>query len=214
MNESANGLAGVVHSVNVSPVRTIHYHGREITTGIFKEPVSSRIAVRGVNLDGDDQADRTVHGGADQAVYAYALEDYQWWEQQLGRSLPPGQFGENLTTSGIRINDALVGERWRVGTALLQVTAPRTPCYKLAMKMDDPRFIKRFALALRPGPYFSIVEEGEIQQGDAIQVVHRPSHNITIAEMTNIYLFQHDRLAELLVPELPPAWRESILSHT
>lgn len=203
-------MSGSVLSVNVSGVRTVHYGGKAITTGIFKTPVNGRVAVQGVNLDGDDQADRTVHGGEVRAVYAYAIEDYAWWEVQLGRALPPGQFGENLTTIGIDVNDALVGERWRIGTAVLQVTVPRVPCYKLALKMEDPRFVKRFAAALRPGPYFSIAGEGEIGQGDSIEVVSRPSHDLTIAKMMKIYLFERDRLAELLVPELPLSWREWI----
>lgn len=203
-----------VISLNVSPVRTVHYGAKAITTGIFKTPVRGRVALKGVNLHGDDQADRTVHGGPDRAVYAYALEDYAWWQDQLGHSLPPGQFGENLTTCGVDVSHALVGERWRVGSALLQITAPRVPCYKLAMKMNEPRFIKRFAVALRPGSYLSILVEGEVEQGDVIEIVSRPPHDITIAKMTQIYLFERDRLSELLVPGLPVSWREWIVTQT
>lgn len=194
-------------SVNVSGVRTVQYGGKTIATGIFKTPVNGRVAVQGINLHGDDQADRSVHGGEVRAVYAYAIEDYAWWEQQLGRTLPPGQFGENITTAGIDVNAALVGERWRVGSALLQITVPRAPCYKLAMKMGDRQFIKQFALALRPGPYLSIVEKGVVEEGASIEIVSRPSHDLTIAKMTRIYLFERDRLSELLVPELPSSWR-------
>ncbi len=168
------------------------------------------VAVQGVNLTGDDQADRTVHGGVYQAVYSYAREDYAWWENELGRALPPGQFGENLTTLGIGVNEALVGERWRVGTLLLEVTTPRFPCYKLAMKMDDPTFIKRFASALRPGAYFSIVEGGAVRQGDPIEIEFRPEHDITIKKFAQIYLFERDRLADLLAVNLPDSWRSSI----
>lgn len=203
----------IVLSVNVSGVRTIRYRGKDVKTGIFKEPVKGKVPLRGVNLLGDDQADRKVHGGPDQAVYAYATEDYAWWENELGRALPPGQFGENLTTSGSDVSSALIGERWSVGSTVLQITSPRLPCYKLATKMDDPHFIKRFASALRPGAYFSVVKEGEIEQGDPIEVVSRPGHHLTIAEMARIYLFEHDRLAELLVPELPASWRASIESR-
>jgi MOSC domain-containing protein YiiM len=199
--------------VNVGAVRAVKYGNKTITTGIFKTPVDGRVAVKGVNLHGDDQADRTLHGGEVRAVYAYAIEDYSWWEQQLRRTLPPGQFGENITTTGLEINEALVGERWRVGTALLQVTVPRVPCYKLAMKMEDPLFIKRFARALRPGPYLSIIEEGAVEQGDSIEVVSQPAHDLTIAKMTQIYLFERERLSELLVPELPLSWREWITTH-
>lgn len=206
-------VANVV-SVNVGSVRTVQYGGKTIATGIFKTPVNGRVDVQGVNLRGDDQADRSVHGGETRAVYAYATEDYAWWELQLGRALPPGQFGENITTTGIDVNAAMIGERWRVGSALLQITAPRVPCYKLAMKMDDPRFIKRFARALRPGPYLSIIESGNVEEGDCIEVVSRPSHELTIAKMAQIFLFERDRLPELLVPELPLSWREWVTAQT
>jgi MOSC domain-containing protein YiiM len=205
---------GSIVSVNVGAPRTVEYGNKQVTTGIFKTPVNRRLAVRGVNVEGDDQADRSVHGGPDRAIYAYATEDYAWWQAELGRDLPPGQFGENLTTHGIPVNDALIGERWRTGTALLQVTTPRIPCYKLAMKMDDPHFIKRFGAALRPGTYLAIIEEGTVAQGDPIEVVSRPSHQISVAEMARIYLFERDRLQELLVPELPDEWRDWILQHT
>lgn len=206
-------MSATIESVNVGVARTVHYNGKSISTGIFKEPVAGQIAVRGVNLDGDDQADRKVHGGPSQAVYGYASEDYGWWENELGRAMPPGQFGENLTTTGIDINDALIGERWRIGTTVLQVTTPRVPCYKLAMKMDDPHFIKRFGAALRPGAYFAIVEEGELQKGDTIEIVSRPSHDVTVKKMAQIYLFERERLSELLAADLPKSWRNWLDAH-
>jgi MOSC domain-containing protein YiiM len=199
-----------VISVNVGQIRTVRQRDKDVVTGIFKEPVDGRVAVTGVNLAGDDQADRSVHGGPDRAVYAYASEDYEWWSAELGRQLPPGTFGENLTTAGADVNGALVGERWRVGTTVLQVTTPRFPCYKLAMKMDDPKFVKRFGAALRLGTYLSIVTEGALERGDAIEVVHRPSHGMTIGEMSKIYLSERHRLRELLVPELPQEWTQWI----
>lgn len=202
-----------VLSVNVGGIRTIRYRGKDVATGICKEPVTGKVPLRGVNLLGDDQADRKVHGGPEQAVYAYASEDYAWWEGELDRTLPPGQFGENLTTRGIDVNAALIGEVWRVGSTVLQITAPRLPCYKLATKMDDPKFIKRFGAALRPGTYFAVIEEGEIEAGDSIEVVSRPEHHMTVADMARIYLFEHERLAELLVPELPASWREAVESR-
>jgi MOSC domain-containing protein YiiM len=205
--------ASQVISVNVGGIRTILYRGKDVPTGIFKNPVKGKVPLRGVNLLGDEQADRKVHGGPEQAVYAYASEDYAWWEGELSRSLPSGQFGENLTTRGIDIGTALIGERWRVGSALLQITAPRLPCFKLATKMEEPHFIKRFAAALRPGTYFAVVEEGEIGAGDPIEVALRPAHRLTVAEMARIYLFQRERLAELLVPELPASWREAVESR-
>jgi MOSC domain-containing protein YiiM len=201
-------MSARVHSVNVGAVRSVERGGQTIETAIFKEPVQGRVPLRGVNLRGDDQADRSVHGGPFQAVYAYAREDYDWWQVELARDLLPGQFGENLTTSGIDVNAARVGERWRVGSAVLQVTTPRIPCYKLAMKMSDPKFIKRFAKALRPGAYFSVIEEGEMAQEDAIEIVSRPDHALTIARMAQIVLFEHESARELLVPELPASWND------
>ena len=206
-------MRGSVYSVNVGTVRTIQYRGRTIRTGIFKNPVAGRVLVNGVNLQGDAQADRKVHGGTDMAVYAYTMEDYAWWQGDLGRAISPGEFGENLTTTRIDVNGAVVGERWRVGTALLQVTIPRLPCYKLAMKMNDPRFVKRFAAALRTGAYLKIVEEGDVGTGDPIEVVSRPTHQVTIAKMARIFLFERERLSELIVPELPLSWRDAILAE-
>jgi MOSC domain-containing protein YiiM len=205
-------MTATLTSVNVSGIRVVEYAGKQVTTGIFKEPVEGPVAVQGVNLDGDDQADRSVHGGPVQAVYAYATEDYAWWEATLGRPMVPGQFGENLTTRGIDINRALVGERWRVGSAVLSVTIPRVPCYKLGMKMGDPRFLKRFAQALRPGSYLSIVDEGRIAAGDVIDVIWRPAHHLTVRDAAAIFLFEHERSSELLVPEMPRSWREWALS--
>ena len=203
-------MTATVISVNVGSIRTVTHAGREIATGIFKEPIEGSVAVAGVNLAGDDQADRTVHGGPDRALYAYASEDYAWWNGELDRKLSPATFGENLTTHGIELNGALVGERWRIGSAVVQVTTPRFPCYKLAMKMDDPKFVKRFGAALRLGTYLSIVAEGAVERGDAVEIVHRPSHGVTIGEMSKIYLFERARLRELLVPELPTEWTQWI----
>ncbi|MEO8788907.1 MAG: MOSC domain-containing protein [Candidatus Tumulicola sp.] len=194
--------------MNVGAVRAVPYAGTEITTAIFKEPVAGPVAVRGVNLDGDDQADRSVHGGPYQAVYAYATEDYEWWAATLGRPMAPGQFGENLTTKGVDVNGALVGERWRVGSTVLRVTIPRVPCFKLGLKMGDPRFLKHFAESLRPGSYLSIVSEGRVTAGDSIEVIWRPAHRLTIRDAARIRMFEHERSSELLVPEMQASWRE------
>jgi MOSC domain-containing protein YiiM len=171
--------------------------------------VAGRVAVRGVNIEGDDQADRRVHGGPDRAIYAYASEDTAWWEEELGRELGPGIFGENLTLSGIDVTGALVGERWKIGTVVVEVTSPRIPCWKLGKKMGDPLFIKRFARALRPGAYLRIVEEGELGAGDGVEIVERPGHEVTIRLFADAY--QHDRslLPRLLEADaLPDAWRD------
>ena len=201
-------------SVNVGAVRTVEHGGARITTGIFKEPVAGRVRLRGVNLDGDDQADRGVHGGRERAAYAYAAEDYDWWNGELGRDCAPGTFGENFTTRGVDVSGALIGERWRIGSAVVQVTSPRVPCYKLAMKMDDPQFVRRFAAALRPGAYLSIVEEGDVAAGDGVQIVHRPGHALTLAEMVRIYFFERHRIGELVdVEDLPAGWRDWAREH-
>lgn len=194
-------------SVNVSPVRTLAHDGQAVATGIDKRPVVGRIALRGVNLAGDDQADRRVHGGPDRVAYAYAAEDYRWFEAELGRALSPGSFGENLTTHGLDVSGARIGERWSIGTAVLEVTSPRVPCFKLGMKLGDPAVVKTFARALRPGAYLRIVTEGEIGAGDPIAIVSRPKHDLTVATMVNILLFEHDRARELLVADLPEKWR-------
>ena len=128
---------GTVLSVNVGAVRDFEYHGRPAKSAIWKSPVEGRVAVRGVNLAGDDQADRGPHGGPDKAVYAYAVEDYRWWEEQLGRSLAFGEFGENLTTEGMDVSGARVGEQWQVGTTVLEVSEPRVPCWRFAVRMND-----------------------------------------------------------------------------
>ena len=121
---------GTVLSVNVGSVREFDYNGRPAKSAIWKSPVAGRIAARGVNLAGDDQADRQAHGGADKALYAYAVEDARWWEQEIGRALAHGEFGENLTTEGIDVNDAIVGEQWQIGSTVLEVSEPRIPCWR------------------------------------------------------------------------------------
>jgi MOSC domain-containing protein YiiM len=201
-------VEGRLLSVNVGTVRQIELAGQARTTAIWKLPVSGRVAVRGVNLAGDDQADRRAHGGPDKAIYAYAREDYAWWERQLDRTLDPGMFGENLTTEGIDLTDALVGERWRVGSAVLQVTSPRVPCWKLGARMGDPRFPARFAAAGRPGAYLAILEQGALGAGDRIQVIHRPGHGVTVGLVAASYHRDHRLAASILAaPELAEAWR-------
>jgi MOSC domain-containing protein YiiM len=206
----------VVEAVNVGKPQPIERSNGEIeTSAIWKEPVSGRVAVRGVNIDGDDQADRSVHGGPDRAVYAYAAEDTDWWRVELGRDdLGPGIFGENLTLRGVDVTGAKVGERWRIGTLVLEVTTPRVPCWKLAKKMEDPLFIKRFALAGRPGAYLRIVEEGELAAGDEVEILEKPDHEVTMGFFANAYQFNRAQLPILLeAPRLPEPWREWIEEH-
>lgn len=200
---------GRVASLQVGRPQTYAWLGRELTTSIFKSRVAGPVAVRGVNLDGDDQADRQVHGGSDKVVYAYAREDLDWWASQLGRELEGGAMGENLTLLGIDVTGAVVGERWRVGTALLQVSEPRTPCWKLGLRMGDARFPRRFAAARRPGAHLRLLEPGVVQAGDEVIVAQRPAHGVTLADVVAVYFGDSDDLAPLLtVPELSEHWRK------
>jgi MOSC domain-containing protein YiiM len=206
-----DGSNAQVTSVNVGRIARLETPRQTVESAIVKQPVAGRVRIEGVNLEGDDQADRRVHGGVDRAVYAYAAEDYAWWEEELGRPLLPGTFGENLTTSGLDVNAAIVGERWELGDAELEVGAPRIPCSKLAARAGDPGFVARFGRARRPGPYLRITRPGTIAAGDRIRVVARPSHGIRVVDVFVIYLFERERLHELLaVPELGASWTEWI----
>jgi len=160
-----------------------------VRTAIWKYPVGGRaVRLRGVNLDGDDQADRTVHGGPDKAVYAYAEEDYRYWADHQGIATSPGLFGENLTVQGLDLRSAMVGEQWRVGTALLEVAQPRLPCSKLGVRLADPRFPKRFLSVGRFGAYLRVLEEGEVRVGDAIRVLRRPDCAVSLQAMAKALL--------------------------
>jgi MOSC domain-containing protein YiiM len=197
-------------SVNVgTPVRLRTPKGREVRTAIWKQPVEGRVAVRGVNVDGDRQADLRVHGGPDKAVYAYASEDTASWEQELGRELGPGAFGENLTTEGVDVTNAVIGERWAIGTTVLEVCQPRLPCFKLGLRFDDPKMVRRFGEARRPGAYLRIVSEGELGAGDPIDVGARPAHGVTIALVSEAILHDETLLPRLLdAPELADDLRD------
>jgi MOSC domain-containing protein YiiM len=184
---------------------------REISTAIWKQPVEGRVRVRGVNLDGDEQADLSVHGGPDKAVYAYAIEETRLWEEELGRELGVGAFGENLTTTGVDVSGALIGERWRVGTTLLEVVQPRFPCFKLGVRMDDPGFVRRFAQGSRPGAYLRIIEEGELGTGDKVSIVERPDHGVSSRLVFDAILVDHSLVAKAQqAPQLIPSLRESL----
>jgi MOSC domain-containing protein YiiM len=181
-------VSGRLVSVNTGAPAPLTAGRRTVESGIVKTPVEGRVRAEGVNIAGDRQADLIVHGGPDKAVYAYAVEDYHWWSAGLGVPLDPATFGENLTVGGVDVSGAVIGERWRVGTTLLEVAQPRLPCYKLGMRMGDPAFPARFAAANRPGAYLRIVEPGDVGAGDAIEVVDRPSHGVTIAEVSRALL--------------------------
>jgi MOSC domain-containing protein YiiM len=196
-------------SVNVGRPRTFELKDKTHSSSIWKSPVSGRVAVRGVNVDGDEQADLKVHGGPDKAVYSYAEEDYRWWSNQLGEKIGPGTFGDNLTTSGIDLNGALIGERWRVGTTVLEVAQPRLPCFKLGVRMEDPGFPRKFSDARRWGAYLRIIEDGEVGAGDTVEVFERPDHHVTVDLIASTYYGEHSRAREILAaPQLPNGWRE------
>jgi len=200
---------GKVLSVNVGGIRQFDYEGDKAQSAIWKFPVTGRVMVRGVNLDGDDQADREAHGGPDKAVYAYAVEDQRWWESQIGRSLAYGEVGENLTTEGIDVTNALVGERWKVGNALLEVSEPRIPCWRLGVRMGDKHFPRLFTKAGRPGAYLRIIAEGDIGAGDEIRVTSRPNHSLSIGDVFRIFARDRHEAARLLpVPQISDAWKE------
>lgn len=197
-----------VEAVNVGEVRAIELGNRTITTAIWKRPISGPVAIEGVNVRGDDQADRTVHGGPDKAVYAYALEDTAWWERELRRPLGHGAFGENLSLRGIEVSQARIGERWAIGSTLLEVRQPRLPCFKLALRHSDPLLPRRFARAGRPGAYLAIIEPGMVAPGDQVEIVDRPDHEVTVALVAQIFLHDHSRSHELLAATaLPAQWR-------
>jgi len=175
-------------SVNVGLPREIFWKDRVITTGIFKESVSGRVAVRKLNLDGDRQADLKVHGGPDKAVYAYPSGHYDFWRGEFpGFDLPWGMFGENLTTEGITETEVNVGDRFRIGACTLMVTQPRMPCFKLAARFNRDDIIKRFLDSGRSGFYLAVIEEGEVGAGDAIERIHRDENDITIADVVKFY---------------------------
>jgi MOSC domain-containing protein YiiM len=180
---------GELVSVNLAESRTLMRRGHEMTTGLWKRPVQGRVAVGRLGLVGDLIGDRRVHGGVDKAVYAYALEDVTWWEEQLERDLGPGFFGENLTLRGVEVSGAHIGERWRIGSTLLEVSEPRHPCWKLAKKVGEPRFVKRFEQAGRPGAYLRVLIEGELERGDPVEVEAAPPGAAPLVPATPDVLF-------------------------
>jgi MOSC domain-containing protein YiiM len=196
-------------SVNVGSPRPFEHRGKLVTSSIWKAPVGGPVLARGVNLEGDDQADREVHGGPDKAVYAYAIEDIRWWERELRRSLELSAVGENLTTSGIDVTNAVIGEKWAIGETLLEVSQPRSPCWKLGVKMGDPGFPRKFTKGERPGAYLRIVREGLLAAGDRIEVVERPGHGVRVGDVFRIFTRERRKAPLLLsVPELSEDWKE------
>lgn len=185
-------------SVNVSQLATVAYRGRSVTTGIFKTPVSHRVTVQRMNLEGDRQADLSVHGGTDKAVYIYPFEHYATWAHELGRNdLTFGQFGENLTVEGMLEETVHIGDTFRVGRALLEVTQPRVPCYKLGLKMGSAQFPKKFLTSYRTGYYVRVLEEGTLGAGDSIERITMDREAVTIRQAVCLAFFEQKDVAML-----------------
>lgn len=205
-------------SVNVGRGRDAAWAGQLGRTAIDKRSVDGAVAARRLGLDGDEQVDRKHHGGVDQAVYSYAVEDLAFWERELRRPLRPGAVGENLTTAGVDVTHAVIGERWQVGAAVLEVSAPRTPCRVFAGFWGMPDLVKRFTAACRPGAYLRVVEEGLLAGGDTVELVHRPEHGVTIETVFLARHFDRTLVPRLLdVPELTDElrdWAQRILTRT
>lgn len=203
-----------VISVNVGLSRTVQWKGKAVSTGIFKAPVSGRIHLRTLNFDGDRQADLSVHGGRDKAVYLYPAEHYAYWRRELpDMTLPWGMFGENLTTEGLQEDDTLqIGDRFRVGSAELVVTQPRLPCFKLGLRFGRNDMVKRFLASGRTGFYVKVVAEGEVAAGDPVVLVERPRGSVAVTEITRLYARDRDDLEGLRrivdVAALPDHWRD------
>ena len=191
--------AARVLSVNSGPEADLVIGGRPARSAIDKRPAGCPVEVGPLGLASDTVADKVNHGGLEQAVYAYGREDLDWWTEQLGRELRNGMFGENLTTSGIDVSAALIGETWRAGTVLLQVTSPRIPCNTFKAWMgEEPHWVKRFAAAGRPGAYLRVLTPGTVAAGDDLEVVSRPAVAVTVAESMAAYYGDRDLMRRLL----------------
>jgi MOSC domain-containing protein YiiM len=198
-----------VIAVSTGPEADLVVGGKPARTAIDKRPAAGRIVVRALGLAGDEYADKENHGGHEQAVYAYAREDLDWWVERLGYELRNGLFGENITTSGLDITGALIGEIWRIGTAVVQVTSPRIPCITFQSWMDEPHWVKRFAAAGRPGAYLRVLTEGAVGAGDEAEVLDRPAERVTVAESMRAYYGDQDLIRRVLqVPGRGEKWDE------
>ena len=199
-------------SINVGLPRVVMSNGDQVLTGIFKEPVEGRVMLRTLDLDGDRQADLSVHGGPTKAVYAYPSEHYDYWKRELPEmKLPWGMFGENFTTAGLFESELNIGDKFRVGSAVVMVTEPRMPCYKLGIKFGRPDIVKKFLASERTGFYFAVLQEGEVGKGDAIELTEKNEGAVQVADITRLY-GRKKRDVELLrraiaVEALPDSWK-------
>ncbi|HEX8683822.1 MAG TPA: MOSC domain-containing protein, partial [Ardenticatenaceae bacterium] len=201
-----------VVSLNVGLPRQVPWKGEVVTTGIFKEPVAGRVTMRTLNLDGDRQADLTVHGGVNKAVYLYPSEHYGFWRQELPEmELAWGVFGENITSEGLLEEEVYIGDRFRIGSAEMVVTQPRFPCYKLGLRFGDDDMLRRFLASRRSGIYFAVTREGEVGAGDRIELISRDPNRVSVTNMVDLYVQDRSNV-ELLrravqVAALPDDWR-------
>jgi MOSC domain-containing protein YiiM len=201
-------------SVNAGLPRKVLFNGQIITTAIFKDPVKGPIMLRKLNLDGDKQADLTVHGGMDKAVYSYPAEHYDYWRKQFpNMDLVWGMFGENFTTEGLMEDAVNVGDQFQIGSAAkLVATQPRMPCYKLGVRFGRMDVIRRFMASRRPGIYFKVLQEGEVETGDKIKIIGRDKNNVTVKDIVRLYIRDNDKDIETMrratkIEALPEGWR-------
>jgi MOSC domain-containing protein YiiM len=207
-------MASII-SLNIDLPREITWRGRTVTTAIYKSPVDGRVSLRRLNLDGDRQADLSVHGGEFKAVYCYPVEHYEWWTRELaGRELPPGMFGENFTTDGLDEDSVHLGDQFSIGTAQVVVTQPRLPCYKLGIRFEANDMVKRFLASGRTGFYLAVRREGDVGAGDAITPIARDPDGVRVADVTRLYVaktFTRDDVATigsaLRVAAFPDNWK-------
>jgi MOSC domain-containing protein YiiM len=200
-------------SINVGLPRDIEWRGGTVRTSIFKAPVSGRVRVARLNIAGDQQSDLTVHGGIEKAVYAYPSEHYGFWREELpGLDLPPGVFGENFTTEGLREGSVRIGDRFRAGSAEFVVTQPRMPCFKLGIRFGRSDMVKRFHRSGKTGLYFAVIQEGEVSAGDSIELIARDENGVTVTDIVNLYTADagnQDLLRRVSdLPALPESWRD------
>jgi MOSC domain-containing protein YiiM len=200
-------------SLNVGLPRLVLRDGEPVSTGIFKEPIDGRVMMRTLNLDGDRQADLSVHGGPSKAVYLYPAEHYDFWKREFpAMDLPWGMFGENFTTTGLLETEINIGDRFRIGTAEVMITQPRMPCYKLALKFGRPDIIKRFLQSERTGFYFAVLKEGEVGAGDEFEPLARDAHDVRVSDITRLSTREKHNATLLRraieVEALPESWRE------
>jgi MOSC domain-containing protein YiiM len=205
-------------SVNISLPKEIDFEGQRLKTGIFKEPVEGRIRLKTLNLDGDRQADLTVHGGPDKAVYAYPMEHYEYWHGVYPDiAMPNGMFGENLTIEGLTESEVNIGDIFRIGSSTVIATQPRMPCYKLGVKFGRMDVIKKFLASGRSGIYFKVSKEGEVAAGDSIKQITKDPNRITISDIIRLYSIEREDLQTMRravkVDALPKGWKRYFLGQ-